>query len=147
MQEFWVNNKDGMPYFYVTGNVNEKLQFAIVNEIIPKLINDIPCKYSDEELEADKDIPRFTLVFDREAYSPVLFRQLWDDYRISVLTYKKNVNDLWDVDDFESHKITIEGVDTQMLLAEKNSSCQWSGIKRGQKEKSKWKPNNYRYNQ
>lgn len=119
MQEFWVNNKEGMPYFYVTGNVNEKLQFAIVNEIIPKLINDIPCKYSDEELEADKDIPRFTLVFDREAYSPVLFKQLWDDYRVSVLTYKKNVNDLWDVDDFESHKITIEGVDTQMLLVEK----------------------------
>lgn len=119
MQEFWVNNKEGMPYFYVTGNVNEKLQFAIVNEIIPKLINEIPCKYSDEELETDKDIPRFTLVFDREAYSPVLFKQLWDDYRISILTYKKNVDDLWDIDDFESHKITIEGVDTQMLLAEK----------------------------
>jgi hypothetical protein len=119
MQEFWVNNKDGMPYFYVTGNVNEKLQFAIVNEIIPKLINDIPCKYSDKELEADKDIPRFTLVFDREAYSPVLFKQLWDDHRISVLTYKKNVNDLWNTDDFKSHKITIEGFDTQMDLAEK----------------------------
>lgn len=119
MQEFWVNNKDGMPYFYVTGNVNEKLQFAIVNEIIPKLINDIPCKYSDKEFEEDNQIARFTLVFDREAYSPALFKQLWDDHRIAVLTYKKNVNDLWDDDDFESHKVTIEGVDTQMLLAEK----------------------------
>jgi Skp family chaperone for outer membrane proteins len=120
MQEFWVNNKEGMPYFYVTGNVNEKLQFAIVNAIIPKLISDIPSKYSDEELEADKEIPRFTLVFDREAYSPIMFKQLWDDYRISVLTYKKNVNDLWDNDDFKSHKIIIEGVETQMLLAEKS---------------------------
>lgn len=119
MQEFWVNNKEGMPYFYVTGNVNEKLQFAIVNEIIPKLTNDIPCKYSDKELDSDKEISRFTLVFDREAYSPIMFKQLWDDYRISVLTYKKNVKDLWDNDDFESHKITIEGVQTQMLLAEK----------------------------
>jgi len=119
MQEFWVNNKKGMPYFYVTGNVNEKLQFAIVNEIIPKLINDIPCKYSDKELEADDEIARFTLVFDREAYSPVLFKQLWDDHKIAVLTYKKNVNDLWDDDDFEFHKVTIEGVETQMLLAEK----------------------------
>lgn len=120
MQEFWVNNKEGMPYFYVTGNVNEKLQFAIVNEIIPKLINDIPCKYSSGELEADKKLPRFTLVFDREAYSPILFKQLWDDYRISVLTYKKNVKDVWDEDDFKSHKINIEGVETQMLLVEKS---------------------------
>ncbi|MBI9062589.1 MAG: hypothetical protein JEZ14_11435 [Marinilabiliaceae bacterium] len=34
MQEFWVNNKEGLPYFYVTGNVNEKLQAAISNDII-----------------------------------------------------------------------------------------------------------------
>lgn len=119
MQEFWVNNKKGLPYFYVTGNVNEKLQYAIVNEIIPKLIKDIPCKYSEKELEVDEGLPRFTLVFDREAYSPILFKQLWDDHRIAVLTYKKNVKDLWDRNDFETYKIIIEGVETKMKLAEK----------------------------
>jgi hypothetical protein len=119
MQEFWVNNQSGMPYFYVTGNVNEKLQTAIVNEIIPRLIEDIPCKYSDEELSADPQLPRFTLVFDREAYSPALFKQLWDDYRVAVITYRKNVNDLWVDTDFNPTKIMIEGVETKMLLAEK----------------------------
>lgn len=29
VQEFWVNNADGMPYFYVCGQVNEKLQQMI----------------------------------------------------------------------------------------------------------------------
>jgi hypothetical protein len=119
MQEFWVNNQSGMPYFYVTGNVNEKLQTAIVNEIIPRLIEDIPCKYSDEELSADPQLPRFTLVFDREAYSPALFKQLWDHYRVAVITYRKNVNDLWVDTDFNPTKIMIEGVETKMLLAEK----------------------------
>lgn len=119
MQEFWVNNKTGMPYFYVTGNVNEKLQSAISNEIIPRLINDITCKYTDKELDSDSQLPRFTLVFDREAYSPILFKQLWDDYRVAVITYRKNVKDLWADDDFKSNKIIIEGIETEMLLAEK----------------------------
>ncbi|MDO9614883.1 MAG: hypothetical protein Q7J86_10220 [Bacteroidota bacterium] len=119
MQEFWVNNKSGMPYFYVTGNVNEKLQSAIYNEIIPRLIEDIPCKYSVEQLAADNELPRFTLVFDREAYSPALFKQLWDHYRVAVITYRKNVTDLWADGDFKPTKIIIEGIETQMLLAEK----------------------------
>lgn len=119
MQEFWVNNKSGMPYFYVSGNVNEKLQSAICNEIIPRIIKDIPCKYSVEELAADNELPRFTLVFDREAYSPVLFKQLWDDFSVAVITYRKNVSDLWADEDFKVTKIIIEGVGARMLLAEK----------------------------
>jgi hypothetical protein len=119
MQEFWVNNNTGMPYFYVTGNVNEKLQSAISNEIIPRLINDIACKYTDTELASDPQLPRFTLVFDREAYSPTLFKQLWDDHRVAVITYRKNVKDLWADVDFKPTKIIIEGIETEMLLAEK----------------------------
>jgi len=35
--EFWVNNAEGMPYFYITGQVNEKLKQALEEEIIPRL--------------------------------------------------------------------------------------------------------------
>jgi hypothetical protein len=86
MQEFWVNNKSGMPYFYVTGQVNEKLIEMLKKEIIPKLLQEMPSKYTQQELEADPDLPRFTIVFDREAYSPVFFQQLWKDHRIAVIT-------------------------------------------------------------
>ena len=119
MQEFWVNNIAGLPYFYVTGNVNEKLQSAISNEIIPRLINDIPCKYPCEQLTADQELPQFTLVFDREAYNPALFKLLWESYRVAVITYRKNVKDLWADEDFKPTAIIVEGVGTQMLLAEK----------------------------
>jgi len=119
MQEFWVNNKAGMPYFYVTGNVNEKLQSSIADEILPRLISDMPGKYSDEQLKTDKQLPRMTLVFDREAYSPAFFKQLWDNYQIAVLTYKKNAKETWNDEDFKPYKIIIEGGETQMHLAEK----------------------------
>ncbi len=34
MTEFWVNNSEGLPYFVVTGEVNEKLQEMILNKIV-----------------------------------------------------------------------------------------------------------------
>lgn len=119
MQEFWVNNQDGAPYFFVTGRVNEKLQEAITGQIIPKLLTEIPCKYSEQELASDPELPRFTIVFDREAYSPVFFHKLWQDNRVAVLTYRKNVKDTWDTKDFTTQELSIGGVETQMDLSEK----------------------------
>jgi len=119
MQEFWVNNKDGMPYFYVSGQVNEKLIEMLETQIIPKLLNEMPSKYTSEELENDVDLPRFTIVFDREAYSPVFFQNIWDKHRIAVITYRKRVKDIWDRSDFDELTIKIEGNETKMHLAEK----------------------------
>lgn len=119
MQEFWVSNKDGMPYFYVTGQVNEKLIEMLETQIIPKLLNEMPSKYTREALENDADLPRFTIVFDREAYSPVFFQNLWDKYRIAVITYRKRVSEKWDISDFKKLTITIDGNETKMYLAEK----------------------------
>lgn len=117
--EFWVNNSDGMPYFVVTGEVNEKLQEMILSKILPELIEDIAMKVSEQELEADKDLPRFTLVFDREAYSPKFFERLWKEYRVAVITYRKNTKDLWDEKDFTKDIYEKEGKTQTMEIAEK----------------------------
>lgn len=119
MQEFWVNNKNGMPYFYVTGQVNEKLLEMLEKEIIPRLLHEMPSKYTQQELEKDPELPRFTIVFDREAYSPVFFQKLWDQHQIAVITYRKNVTDSWDEKDFREYTIDIEGNQTKMELCEK----------------------------
>lgn len=119
MQEFWVNNKNGMPYFYITGQVNEKLLEMLQKQIIPTLIKEMPQKYTDQELRDDPDLPRFTIVFDREAYSPVFFQKLWDEHRIAVITYRKNVKDKWDENDFLEYTVDIEGNETKMKLKEK----------------------------
>lgn len=119
MQEFWVNNSQGMPYFFVTGQVNEKLLEMLQTQIIPKLLNEMPSKYTEAQLKEDPDLPRFTIVFDREGYSPVFYQKIWDEHRIAVLTYRKKVKDKWDESDFTKHIINIEGNETKMMLAEK----------------------------
>ena len=118
MVEFWVNNADGLPYFYVTGQVNEKLQEMITTELVPRLLELTDGRISQENLDADQRLPRFTLVFDREAYSPAFFKHLWESFRIAVITYRKNVKDQWDEEDFNVHDIHTD-VETTMELCEK----------------------------
>ncbi len=49
----------------------------------------------------------------------MFFKQLWDEHRVAVITYRKNVKDEWNTSLFKSHTLTIQGNETQMLLAEK----------------------------
>jgi hypothetical protein len=126
MIEFWVNNADGLPYFYVTGEVNEKLQEVITTQLAPRLLELTDGKISQEELAADELLPRFSLVFDREAYSPSFFKQLWECFRIAVITYRKNVKDKWDEEDFSAYNVDTE-VETTMYLCEKE--VELNGVK------------------
>ena len=118
MVDFWVNNADGLPYFYVTGQVNEKLQEMITTQLVPRLLELTDGRVRQEDLDADQALPRFTLVFDREAYSPAFFKHLWESFRISVITYRKNVTDQWDEEDFTVHDIDTD-LETTMELCEK----------------------------
>lgn len=118
MVDFWVNNADGLPYFYVTGQVNEKLQEMITTQLVPRLLELTDGRVRQEDLDADQTLPRFTLVFDREAYSPAFFKHLWESFRISVITYRKNVTDQWDEEDFTVYDIDTD-LETTMRLCEK----------------------------
>lgn len=118
MVEFWVNNADGLPYFYVTGQVNEKLQEMLTTELVPRLLELTDGRVSQEDLDADHRLPRFTLVFDREAYSPIFFKHLWENFRIAVITYRKNIKDQWEEEEFNVHDIHTD-VKSTMVLCEK----------------------------
>lgn len=86
--EFWVNDESGRPLMVITAELNEKLKEAI--EIIIE-------KLKEEIAEpADANQPRFTLVFDRESYEPKWFKYLWEEHKVAVITYRKNVKDKWD---------------------------------------------------
>ena len=119
MTEFWINNSAGLPYFVVTGEVNEKMQEMITKKILPELKKNIAIKISDEQLEADPDLPRFTLVFDREISSPKFFGELWSQHRVAVLTYKKNVRDKWAESDFTKQQVEIDSNIVEMELCER----------------------------
>ena len=120
VMEFWVNACDGSPYFYVTADVNEKMGEMLSDEIIPRLLELHPT--SDEQkrrMEEDADEPLFTLVFDREPYSPEFFATLWTKHRIAIITYRKNVKDKWDENLFQAYEVPTTLEDEPMLLHEK----------------------------
>lgn len=117
--EFWVNNAEGMPYFYITGQVNEKLQQALEEEIIPRLNSLQQSKNTTaNKKEEDALSPFYTLVFDREAYSPKFFEKIWHQYHVAVITYRKNVKDKWNEKAFETYKIETELGEVEMSLCE-----------------------------
>ena len=119
MMEFWINATDGSPYFFVTAQVNEKMEEMLIKEIIPELLNLHPL--SDErigELKASADEPIFTLVFDREVWSPELFALLWSELRIAVITYRKNVKEQWDESLFMEYEVITSMGQMKMQLCE-----------------------------
>lgn len=119
ISEFWVNDFKGLPLLVVTGEVNEKL----IEMIEKKLLKEVKqLSYTDElkaQMEQDPDHPLCILVFDREASSPAFFKWLWEEHRVAVISYKKNVKDKWEEGDFSLQKIKIEEREVSMQLAEK----------------------------
>jgi hypothetical protein len=120
MMEFWINSAEGLPYFFITAPVNEKMIEMLESEIIPRLLELHTISPEQQELmDADPDYPLFTLVFDREGYSPALFKRLWKTYRIAVLTYRKHVKDEWDEGVFQEVRVNTRLGETTMQLHEK----------------------------
>jgi hypothetical protein len=120
MTEFWVNSSEGLPFFFITAEVNEKMIEMLEDEIIPRLLElHTVSREQQRRMNENPHHPLFTLVFDREAYSPALFKKLWEEYRIAVLTYRKHVKDDWEEADFEEVNVDVHLGETKMQLHEK----------------------------
>jgi hypothetical protein len=117
--DYWINNEFGLPYLVITGELNEKLQTVIVDEIIPQLLQATEKIVSTAALEKDPTLARFVLVFDREAYDRAFFKLLWEQYRIAIITYRKNVKDRWDESGFKEYRATVIGKTVSLQLQER----------------------------
>lgn len=117
---YWVNDSLGCPFFSVEKQIDNGLLKTLQETIVPRLIQDIPNQPSDEQLSADPLLPRFTIVFDREGYSPKFFQDMWENHRIACLTYHKHSGDAWDEQLFITKQVKlIHGEIVDMRLAEK----------------------------
>jgi len=108
--EFWVNDQQGLPLMVITGELNEKLKSAI-EEIIPKILKEITQVAKAGE-------PVFSIVVDREVYEPGWFKKLWNEYRVAVITYRKNVKDEWEDTLFHRVETQVLNTNVTMLLCE-----------------------------
>ena len=119
--DYWVNAIDGQPFFRVTQSVDPGLIKVLEGEILPRLERDIPGQPSAEALAADPLRHRFTLVFDREGYSPELFKRL-KARRVACLSYRKYAGDDWSPEEFVDATIELRrGQQVRMRLAERGT--------------------------
>ena len=113
---------DGQPYLCVNKEVDPGLIATLKQDVIPWLEASVP-KSPEQQKRLAQD-PRahwFTIVFDREGYSPELFEQMRQK-RIAVLTYHKFPKQDWSSAEFTSHSVQLSGGETVSLnLAERGT--------------------------
>ncbi len=134
IMEFWVNNHQGMPYFVVVGEVNEKLGEMLSGQVIPRLMDQVALAVSEQDLLDDPELPRFTITFDREGYSPKAFKSYWEKDRVAVLTYNKNVKDKWPENEFGRYQVEVDGHKVIMELAEREIELEGMKIREVRKK-------------
>jgi hypothetical protein len=113
--DYWINAMDGQPFLYVNKEVDPGLIATLKQDVIPWLEANL-VKTAEQARQRAED-PRgqwFTLVFDREGYSPELFKDLWQK-RIAVLTYRKFPQELWREEEFQPDPVILAGGETVTL--------------------------------
>ncbi|MGH8472350.1 MAG: putative transposase, partial [Gammaproteobacteria bacterium] len=119
--DYWVNAMDSQPFFVVSQAVDPGLLQVLEHEIIPRLERDVPREQSPEELAADPLGHRFTVVFDREGYSPAFIARM-KQKRIACLTYHKHPGEDWPLEEFLPTEATLpSGEPVTMKLAERGT--------------------------
>ena len=120
--DYWVNDALGQPFFVIERPLDQGMLEAIQNDIVPRLLKDVPGQPTQEQLDEDPHLHRFVLLFDREGYSPAFFREMWQTHRIACITYHKYPQDAWPQSEFHDTQFTLpNGEQVSMLLAERGS--------------------------
>lgn len=116
--EFWINNAQGNPIGVYIGDLTERLKDGII-QMINQLKNDTSALTDEKQLAENENLPRFTLIFDREAYEPAWFNKLWKEERIAVITYRKNVKEFWPEESFKIIDTDTSNLNDTSLLCER----------------------------
>jgi transposase-like protein len=114
--DYWVNAMDGQPFFMVNQAVDPGMLTVIERDILPQLEQQIP-----DLPEATPTAHRFTLVFDREGYSPDFFLRM-KKRRVACLTYHKFPAEAWADEEFHACPVRLHrGEVVLMDLAERGT--------------------------
>jgi hypothetical protein len=98
--DYWICDAVGQPFFVVERPIDHGLLEVLRNEVVPRLLKEVPHQPTQPELDAAPDRHRFVLLFDREGYSPEFFREMWQNHRIACVTYHKYPKEAWPESEF-----------------------------------------------
>ena len=119
--DYWVNDALGQPFFVVSKPLAEGLGAAILEDIVPQLLEQVPGQPTEAELAAAPQRYRFVMIFDREGASHSLLSALWAQ-RVAAITYRKRVGEDWPESEFSEVDVTHPGGQmTRMRLASRLS--------------------------
>lgn len=119
--DYWVNALDGQPFFLINKAVDPGLIKVLEEEIVPRLEKDMPNQPSKEQLSSVPFLHRFTLIFDREGYSPDLFLRM-KEKNIACLSYHKYPGTDWPEEEFAAKKALLpSGNIVKIKLAERGT--------------------------
>jgi prepilin-type processing-associated H-X9-DG protein len=119
--DYWVNAMHGQPFFLLNQAVDPGLLQVVERQIVPRLEETIPNQPTTEALALDVNLHRFTLIFDREGYSPAFLRRM-KKKRIACLTYHKYPGENWPQDEFQTIQVELaSGARVSMQLAERGT--------------------------
>lgn len=120
--DYWINAMDGQPFVFVNQAVDPGLLATLRSDLVPWLETNVPV--SDELQQRLREDPHqhwFTLVFDREAYSPEFFADMRPRH-IAILTYHKYPGEDWPVEEFAECGVRLaSGEEVTMKLAERGT--------------------------
>lgn len=120
--DYWINGLDGQPFFYVNREVDHGLVRELREELVPWLEAHVPISEEHQRrMDADPWVPRFTIIHDREGYSPNLMLAL-KKRRIAVLTYHRYPDSDWGLEEFQEQEVKlVSGETVKMTLAERGT--------------------------
>jgi hypothetical protein len=117
--DYWVNAMDGRPFFVVSYPVDPGLLNVLEHNIVPRLKAEAPGQPTEERLKDNLLLSRFSIVFDREGYSPKFFARM-KQQRIAVLTYHKYPAEPWPEQEFRTQPVSlVNGEQVSLELAER----------------------------
>jgi len=119
--DYWVNAMDGQPFFKVNRAIDPGILQVLEKEIVPRLQQQVPNQPTKEQLTDNPYSHRFTLIFDREGYSPGFMLKM-KTKRIACITYHKYPDSSWPQEEFHCHKVKLaSGNIIEMDLAERGT--------------------------
>src|SRR5437588_1763080 len=114
---------DDQPFFFINKEVDPGLLATLRTGLVPFLETHAPVSEElKQRMQEDPLQHRFTLVFDRQAYSPDFFREM-KDKRIAILTYHKSPGEDWPQEQFTARSVRLAGGESVPLrLAERENN-------------------------
>ena len=107
---YWINALGGTPLLCLHKALDPKMVHALEHDVVPQLeALGVLAQHAPDLTGPNPGVPAVTLVFDREGWSPALFRRL-ARRGIAVITWHKNFKgEDWPETDFRAVEVPICG--------------------------------------